>query len=140
VPGEDDRQKQYEEILQLVNSEPIVLPPQPEQMMQAMMMGAPPPQEEEFPSVEVDPDVDNHQIEADICRRWLISEAGRLCKMDNPKGYKNVLLHFKMHKQIQDMQSMMAAPITSGPNPEQPTEDNSKRPPIQGEGNVTTVQ
>jgi hypothetical protein len=141
VPGEDDRQKQYEEIVQLVNSEPIVLPPDPQMIMQSLMMGAPPPQEEEFPSIEVDQDVDNHQIESDICRRWLVSEAGRLARIDNPKGYKNVLLHYKMHKMMLQMQQpMMGAPVTSGANPEQSTEPFGATPPIQGEQNVNSVQ
>ena len=43
VPGEDDRQKQYEEIQLLLISEPIEMPPDPMMMEQAMMMGMPPP-------------------------------------------------------------------------------------------------
>ena len=44
IPGEDDRQKEYEEI-QLLDklSEPIEMPPDPMMMEQAMMMGMPPP-------------------------------------------------------------------------------------------------
>ena len=39
IPGEDDRQKQYEEIQQLINSEPIQMPPDPMAMQQAQMNG-----------------------------------------------------------------------------------------------------
>jgi hypothetical protein len=115
IPGEDDRQKQYEEIQLLVNSEPIVVPPDPMMAQQAMMMGMPPPPPVELPSIEPDFDVDNHPLEADICRRWLVSDAGRMTKLENPNGYKNVLLHMKMHKdmdmqkQMQDMQKQMMA-------------------------------
>ena len=59
------------------------------------MTGMPPPPPQRLPSVEPDMDVDNHQLEADICRRWLVSDAGRLCKLENPAGYENVLLHMK---------------------------------------------
>jgi hypothetical protein len=64
-----------------------------------------PPQEQ--PSVQIDQDVDNHQVEAAICKTWLISSAGRLAKRENPNGYKNVLLHMKAHLQIiqQQMQA-----------------------------------
>jgi hypothetical protein len=108
IPGENDRNKQFEEIQVLMDSEPIMLPPDPQMLMAAesgepvdpaMMQG------QEVPSVEVDPDLDNHQIEAQICRNWLISEAGRLARFDRPEGYKNVLLHFKQHMQFINLQA-----------------------------------
>ena len=106
IPGEDDRQKQYEEIQLLVNSEPIQMPPDPNQVMQAQQMGMPPPQPQMLPSIDIDIDVDNHQLESDICRRWLVADAGRLCKMENPAGYQNVLLHMKAHADAQQQQQM----------------------------------
>ena len=83
VPGEADRQKQYEEIRLLLDSEP--------------MMG---PDGMEHPSVDVDPLVDDHHVEAEICRIWAISDAGKMAKIDNPPGYKNVLLHMQLHMMI----------------------------------------
>ena len=71
IPNEDDRQKEYEEIQQLINSEPIEMPPDPMMMQQAMMMGMPPPAPVRVPSIEPDFDVDNHQLASDIDRRWL---------------------------------------------------------------------
>lgn len=106
IPGEDDRQKQYEEINELVNSIPILQPPDPAQMAEAMAMGMP-LQPVEMPSIEVDPDVDNHMVEGSICRSWLVSAAGRLAKIENPDGYKNVLLHMKQHMMIFQQQQMM---------------------------------
>jgi hypothetical protein len=125
IPGEDDRQKEYEEIQQLVNSEPIEMPPDPMMMDQAMMMGQP-AQPIRVPSVEADFDTDNHQLAADIDRRWLVSDAGRLCKLENPLGYENVLLHMKMHKDMgmqQQMQQMMAM----GPPPAPPPSKEGKQ-------------
>lgn len=117
IPGEDDRQKQYEEIKQLINSEPI---------SDGM---------NEMPSVEVDPDIDNHQIQFEICRIWLISDAGRLAKLENPLGYKNVLLHAKMHLMF-IQQAMMAEQAQIGANPEKPNENLTKEAPIEGNEDV----
>lgn len=113
LPGEDDREKQNEEIDELVNSTSIPPDPQSMQLYQQAVEAqqqnpnhnTPPPQQpQEQPSVEVDPDVDNHQIEATICKEWLISPAGRLAKKENPDGYKNVLLHMKAHLTIVNQQ------------------------------------
>jgi hypothetical protein len=112
IPGEDDRNKQYEEIYQLVNSTPI---PSQDPMTGQMTL---------VPSVDIDPMVDNNEIEADICRRWLVGDAGRLAKIENPDGYKNVLLHMKRHV---DMIQMQQAP------PQQPQPQQG----MQGEGNVS---
>jgi len=99
-PGEDDRQKQYEEISVLTQSEPF---------MDATG--------QEVSSVQVEPLVDNHEVEAGICRRWLVSDAGRLAKTENPSGYKNVLLHMKMHM---DALQAMQPPPPMGPPTKQP--------------------
>jgi hypothetical protein len=146
IPGEDDRQKQYEEIKLLSTSEPIVMPPDPMMMQQAMMSGMPPPEPQELPSIEVDFDVDDHLMEADICRRWLVSDAGRLLKLENPTGYKNVLLHMKAHKDA-DMQKkfqeqMMMQPPGPGMNQGSaplPPEMNSGVP-LGMDQNAPTVQ
>jgi hypothetical protein len=116
IPGEDDRNTQYEEITQLIISEPFVMPGQLDPMT-----GMPGP-EQEIPSIEIDLDVDDHAIHMDICRRWLVSEIGRLAKTENQSGYKNVLLHMKMHRDyIQQLQAMMqqSASTAQQPNNEQ---------------------
>ncbi len=109
LPGGDDRQKQYEEIVELINSAPI--PPDPQMLQEALssakqgqQVDINQPQFQEQPSVPIDVDVDNHAIEASICKSWLISSAGRLAKQENPNGYKNVLLHMKAHMMIVNQQ------------------------------------
>lgn len=111
VPGIADREKQYEEITLLCQSAPI---PEQQPMMGPdgqplvdSMTGMPGMQEILVPSVPIDPDVDNHEIEAEICRAFLVSDAGRLLKVDNSEGYQNVLLHLKAHQQILQEQMMM---------------------------------
>jgi hypothetical protein len=98
MPGENDRQKQYEEIQQLMESEPI------EDVQMDPMSGIEMPIQKS--SVEVDELLDNHEVEAAICRYWLTSEVGRQAKIDNPSGYQNVLLHLKEHVMILSQQMM----------------------------------
>lgn len=80
MEGEEDREAEYAEIGQLLASEPII----GEDGM-------------EIPSVDVDPIFDNHQLRFDIIRTYIISEAGRLAKLENEAGYRNLLLHAKAH-------------------------------------------
>ena len=101
APGESDREKQFQEIQQLMQSAPIPGPIDP-------MTG----QQQELPSVMPEFEVDNHQIEGDVTREWLVSEAGRSAKVSNPDGYKNVLLHLKMH--IQMLQQLSGPPMPQG--------------------------
>lgn len=131
VPGEDDRNKQYDEIKQLLNSEPLIEPPGPEQMMQAEIdMTEPMPVE--LPSVDVDPIMDNHAIEFEVCRKWAISEAGQQAKVDNPNGYKNVLLHAMQHQQL-----IPPPPMVEGDAPNEGQKQDTKSP-IKGESDVKT--
>lgn len=118
VPGESDRIKQYEEIQLLLNSEPIP------------SIDPATGQEIELPSVQPELEVDNHQIEATICRSWLVDEAGRQAKVNNPQGYKNVLLHMKAH--IQAMQQLMAGNST----PQEEIQPNNKLRPVKEANNV----
>jgi hypothetical protein len=65
-------------------------------------------------SVQVDPLVDNHAIEAEICRGWAVSEQGRMAKLENPNGYKNVLLHLQGH--INALQQLAMQQAQTQPN------------------------
>jgi hypothetical protein len=123
VPGEDDKDKQFDEIKLLLNSEPM---PTGDPMMP------------EMPSVEVDPVYDNHQIEFEIVRGWVISEAGRQAKMDNEPGYRNVLLHGKLHKMQMQMAMAPQGP-TGAPPDKKPNPNETQEAPIMGEENVQTV-
>ena len=49
------------------------------------------------PSVPIDNEVDDHMIEAQICRSFLQSKDGQDLKQLNPKGYANVLAHYNQH-------------------------------------------
>lgn len=133
IPGEDERNKEFEEIQLLIMSEPIEIPPDPMMMDQAMMSGMPPPPPMRVPSIEPDFDTDNHMMAADFDRRWLISDAGRLCKLDNPLGYENVLLHMKLHKDM-GMQQMMQQQMMMGP----PMPPPGEKPPKAGPPSEST--
>lgn len=116
LPGEDDRTKQYEEIQQLLQGQPIPQPPDPAMIQQAMAAGIDPATIPpiELPSIQIDPEVDNNEVEGAICRAWAVSEAGRLAKIENPAGYKNVLLHGKQHNELAMQQQMEMMQMQSG--------------------------
>lgn len=131
IPGEDDRNKQYEEIIELINSEAFTMPGEMDPMGQPMP-------ETEIPSVEIEADVDDHNIHIEVCRKWLVSDIGRFNKTENPTGYKNVLLHMKMHKDY-IMQQMMAQQMQmSGAPSGEPTGEEA--PPIEGVNNGPTTE
>ncbi len=110
MPGEADREKQYEEISQLIATEPI-----------------PDATGGEMSSIEPDPDVDNHAVEAEICRDWLVGEAGRQAKVMNPTGYRNVLLHMKMHQMMQQQQMMQQMAMAQ---PQQQPQQQGQMKPV----------
>lgn len=114
IPGNDSRTKQLNEIQILIGAEPSEpdydesqLPPmvglggdasmqqgmQPNQEMQN-------PMQQLIPTVQVDPMIDNHEIEYDTCVSWLTSEVGQDAKINNPGGYANVYAHAQQHYQF----------------------------------------
>ena len=109
IPGEDSRNKQYAEIKLLLEGTPVEntefaqLTPEDAEML--AVQGQPLPQEF-APSVNIEPDTDNHQVEFQICQKWFNSPAGQLAKTENNAGYQNVLLHAKQHLQIMQQQMM----------------------------------
>lgn len=131
LPGEDDRAKQYDEIKRLLESEPIMQPPSEEETLQAISMGLPPPEEQELPAVEVDQFIDNHQIQFEICRKWLVSDAGRLAKIENEMGYRNVMLHALQHNFF-----LQPPPMAAGPQQGGTDESATRGAPVTGEPNV----
>lgn len=147
IPGEDDVEKQNEEIQLLLQSAPM---PNPIDPMQAeMMIAQGQAVEPEVASIQPDDLVDNHVVQYEICRGWLISEAGREAKVNNKEGYKNVLLHAKEHLALIDPPAEMSGDPNQDPNKassgkgavpaEKPNEKNLKSAPITGEGDVKTV-
>jgi hypothetical protein len=102
LPGANDREKQLEEIKALLESAPL---------------------DEQTPSVAVDPIVDNHGIESEICRAWLVSDAGRLAKIENQEGYQNIVLHMQAH-----MTAMQPSPEELQQQEQQLPQDNKVVP------------
>jgi len=129
VPGEDDIIKQYDEIKLLLTSQPI---PSGDPQMPLL------------PSVEINAEYDNHQVEFEICRKWIISEAGRQTKTENQAGYDNVILHGKLHLmqlQMQQQQQQMAEQEQKGAAPgKKPNKPKTKQAPITEERDVQTIQ
>lgn len=123
MPGEDDREKQLDE-----NKLLIMSAPQPSGM-------GPDGQVSVETSVPVEPLVDDHAVHAAVCRRFLVSEAGRQLKESNPDGYHNMLLHMQAHMQLMP-------PIA--PQPPAPNKGNQAAPkgdatPLAEKENVETA-
>jgi hypothetical protein len=137
IPGQADVDKQNEEIRLLLNSEPIMQPPTEEEALISISQGQE-PEPIEIPSVEIDFELDNHQIEAQTCRTFLIGSAGRLAKIENPVGYKNVLLHFKAHKQAEQMQMMEQMQAEAMNNPKLAEQPEGSNKPLSENENVST--
>lgn len=95
IPGEQDRDKQLWEISEMLRATPVMDP-----------FGMTPP----MPSVEIEADIDDHQVHIDAIKGWANSEMGRQVKSENPAGYQNVILHLQQHLQAQ-MAQMQAAPV-----------------------------
>jgi hypothetical protein len=92
IPDADQRAKQYEEIQELLAGQPIQLG-----------MG------EFWPSVDIDPDIDDHGAHKDVLRSFLVGAVGRDAKKSNPPGYTNCLAHWKLHDQTEKQQAMEMA-------------------------------
>lgn len=136
VPGEDDVERTYEDIKLLLNSTPI-----PTGMPSDNPMGAP----AEVSSVEIDPDYANASIQFEIVRKWIIGEVGRQAKMDNPEGYRNVLLYGKSLKMLQMQEQMMEQQMNEQPSkgsvpPKEGADKNKQAAPVTGENDVTATQ
>lgn len=141
VPGEDDIIKQYDEIKTLLSSEPIPNP----QFGQPDPETGEPDQNQELPSVDIDPMMDNHAVEFEICRKWATSEEGRQIKMNNEAGYRNVLLHAKehfvtMHQQMSMQQDLNTPPEGGAAPGKKPNPTTGKEAPIQGEKDVPVAK
>ena len=97
IPDEESRTKQYREIAQLLQEQPVV--------RADSGTGA----EQMLPSIVPDEFADNHAVELDACKRWFSSDAGQIAKIEVPAGYANVRAHAQMHEQFLRKQRLEAA-------------------------------
>lgn len=110
IPGEDSRVKQAREIEQLLKEQPqVAVGEQGEPIY--------------LPSIMPEPDLDNHQVEAEAGRKWANSEAGQSARIENPAGFENVKAHVKAHEQIAMMKEMQQAIAAKGVEGQGPAAD-----------------
>lgn len=115
IPTEDDRYKQLVEITELLKGSPMPsFDP---------MTGMP----TQVSSIPVDSELDNHMVEAQICRSFLVSEEGLDAKVMNEAGYANVRAHMIEHINIMQMQ--MPAPAQLGSGEETGAEETTESAP-----------
>jgi hypothetical protein len=94
IPDEESRTKQYREIAQLLQEQPI-----------GSADG------KVGPSIVPDEFADNHAVELDACKRWFSSDAGQVAKIESPAGYANVRAHAQMHEQFLRQQQLQDAQL-----------------------------
>lgn len=95
IPGDDDRSKQLNEIIELLQGQPIP------------MMGPMGPTL--MSSVPIDAEIDDHAIHMQTVKTFLISDVGQTLKKENPFGFENCLAHYRMHDEQMQMQMMQQA-------------------------------
>jgi hypothetical protein len=64
---------------------------------------------EEQTSLPTEPEIDDDDIHLRILKTFLSGDIGRENKKSNPEGYKNALLHARMHQQAIQMKMMEEA-------------------------------
>jgi hypothetical protein len=122
IPDEESRAKQYREISQLLQEQPIRVSGTGSQPVAGgnapvaqASAGAPLDStgaaEKLLPSIMPDEFTDNHAIELDACKRWFSSDAGQAAKIASPAGYANVRAHAQMHQQFLLKQQAQAATL-----------------------------
>lgn len=102
IPGKNDRNKQVREL-------------------QDLMVGQPIPNEQGgmVPSVDIDLQIDDHAIHAQVCKTFLESENGQSLKVMNPGAYENIKAHLGMHQTaIQFLTMGQFEQSPAGENPE----------------------
>lgn len=123
IPTEDNREKQFREIDELLQAQPL-------QVMMPMNPTMPPgpmnPVQPKFmPTVMPEVQADDHIVHIKTIMEWAVDDEGITAKKMNPAGYANVMAHLLAHKeamaQVQafdaslQMQYGMVAPVRGKP-------------------------
>lgn len=119
IPGDDQRNWQLIEDLQLMVSEPVQTgqiqmdqngQPQFDQNGQPVMV-----MQSSVPIQKIDDD----SIHSETSKAFMVSEAGYYLKENNPTGYQNVMLHYQEHQQrlqMKQQQEMMQQQLMESQN------------------------
>lgn len=120
IPGDDDRSKQLNEIVELLTAAPVPQMDPMNPMMPPTMMPTVMPLE-----------VDDHAIHMQTIKSFIVSDIGQQMEKENPAGIANCMAHYHMHEQMQMMTAIkemqksaatgMIAPSSEVPNEEEPT-------------------
>ena len=99
IPGNAQRDRQLEEIQELLQAPPIPINPEMGQFQS---------------SIQPDPYVDDGPVHIEVLRSWINSDIGSDAERTNPEGFMNVMAHLVEHitldQQMQMQQAMMGQP------------------------------
>ena len=134
IPGRNERNKQLTEIDELLNSTPV--PTDKLELWQNInkiskengrpMIPKPADNILYDPSIPIDPDFDDNNIEWNTVKEWINSPEGQKEREDNPDGFKNVRLHGLLHKAEVDKEAEKNAQQSQPPKlptPKLPTKE-----------------
>jgi len=116
IPGDESRTKQFREILQIIS-----LGQDSDDMGPISATG------EVVSPVKVDPIVDDHAVEAQICKAFLQGREGQDLKLNSPKVYSLILAHHNEH--VQAMNSGARTPALGNAQSGQPSSGSPTPPP-----------
>lgn len=128
IPFRDDRTSQLDEIKGLLQGQPTQANTNPDGS--PLQPGQPPVFQ---PSIGIQPEVDNHQVHVQICRKFLNSDQGRTLRVINPAGYENAVAHMNLHISYLNQQMMLQQQQGQEQgNNSQEESNNVEPPPTQG--------
>lgn len=119
IPGDDQRNKQLEEIREIISTPPGIGGVDPK-------TGQPIP----VNAVPIEP-VDDDNIHIQVLSAYICSEVGQTLKQENPEAYMHLLLHLEAH-QVRLQQQMMAEAAQANANGGNDNGGNDVTPPEKG--------
>lgn len=126
LPAEDNREKQYREIDELLTAEPMMVPdPMSPEGIKFL------------PTVMPEVHADDHMVHIMTLKEWAVGDEGITAKKMNPAGYANVMSHLLAHKEAMaqaaayDQNLTMAYGLVPPPGAEG---EESGQPPSGGSG------
>lgn len=124
IPAEDNREKQYREIDELLAAEPI---PMMDPMAAPDAMGA--PGIKWMPTVMPETHADDHVVHIKTLMEWAVDDEGITAKKMNPAGYANVMAHLLAHKEAMAQVAAFDQNLTAMYGLQPPEAEGGEGPP-----------
>ena len=124
IPGDDQRNKQLDEIKNLITIQPQIDPMTNQPIEQLLQQS----------TVPIEP-IDDNNIHYQVISAFICSQIGQALKETNPLAYQNLMLHAQEHMQV-IQQQMMAQQQEQQTSQDQGNKGSEKSQEQVGEANV----